>query len=177
MTTKSIKFNDDMIQAILDGRKTQTRRPIKPQPYDGKGTFEGVGFYSQYIFHPEGGKNEGCSIDYVAIKCPYGKPGDLLWVQESGITLRIKSIWVKHLQDITEEGASAEGCQSACDECGDIFHIERNALGYCCIPDCTGESFSELKGFQNLWDSIYADKGYGWSENPWVWVIDFERVA
>lgn len=31
-------------------------------------------------------------------------------------------------------------------------------------------------GFQQLWDSINAKRGYGWDKNPWVWVIEFRRV-
>ena len=33
-----------------------------------------------------------------------------------------------------------------------------------------------VETFSKLWDSIYADKGYGWDKNPWVWVIKFDVI-
>ena len=53
---KPILFTDEMVRAILDGRKTKTRRPLKPQPDEGrKGSFS----------------------------CPFGQVGDRLWVRET----------------------------------------------------------------------------------------------
>jgi hypothetical protein len=66
---RPILFNVDMVRAILAGRKTQTRRVVKPQPiwvYDNKVPVK-----------PEDADPKG------AIKCPYGKPGDRLWVRET----------------------------------------------------------------------------------------------
>ena len=34
-----------------------------------------------------------------------------------------------------------------------------------------------IEAFENLWDSINVKRGYGWDKNPWVWVIEFERVG
>lgn len=71
MTTKErpILFSAPMVRAILDGRKTQTRRIIKPQPI--------------WIADPSVAfKTEDCNPNGI-IKCPYGKPGDRLWVKET----------------------------------------------------------------------------------------------
>jgi hypothetical protein len=74
-----------MVRAILDGRKTQTRRVIKPQPADGL-------FFSGWISisscKPDEGKasfidNYPLITKLNRIKCPYGKPGDRLWVRET----------------------------------------------------------------------------------------------
>ncbi len=79
MEEHPILFNFDMVRAILDGRKTQTRRVIKPQPDTRtvdieirKGLLVAVP-YSVF----------GCWIASKPIKCPYGGPGDSLWVRET----------------------------------------------------------------------------------------------
>lgn len=77
---RPISFNSEMVKAILEGRKTQTRRPIKPQPYESE--------YNPGVFHVNNG-NRGkdfvsmqVSIDWFLDKCPYGKIGNRLWVKE-----------------------------------------------------------------------------------------------
>ncbi|RKZ99064.1 MAG: hypothetical protein DRQ46_00110 [Gammaproteobacteria bacterium] len=71
-----ILFNAEMVKAILDGRKTVTRRPIKPQPmqnYGPSGEPNGLRFKDIMDSLP-------CDlIEY----CPYGQVGDLLWVREN----------------------------------------------------------------------------------------------
>ena len=75
-----ILFSTPMVQAILAGRKTQTRRVVKQQPpkdYDYSGT--------------DTDKSSGESVFYACwegsnfhnVKCPYGQPGDVLWVRET----------------------------------------------------------------------------------------------
>jgi hypothetical protein len=82
---RPIIFSDPMVRAILDGRKTQTRRVVKPQPPK-----SGEVFY----WAPPGGRNrEGWAkagiyhrdndgLRFVEA-CPYGQPGDQLWVREA----------------------------------------------------------------------------------------------
>lgn len=73
-----------MVQAILDGRKTMTRRVVKPQPED----FVDDPHYESRVPYkgrmvrgvPLGKTVKGLSP---AIKCPYGQPGDVLWVREN----------------------------------------------------------------------------------------------
>lgn len=88
MKERPILFNTEMVRAILEGRKTQTRRLIKPQPYDGaivRGPLE---------FEPAVERNgeieAGDPIFGVydnfgdwGVKCPFGIPGDRLWVRET----------------------------------------------------------------------------------------------
>ena len=59
-TERPILFNGDMVRAILAGAKTQTRRAVKPQPR----IVDGV-------------------PDWKSVRCPYGQPGDRLWVREA----------------------------------------------------------------------------------------------
>jgi hypothetical protein len=81
---KPILFSTQMVQAILDGRKTQTRRLVKPQPKTQHRTDTRLEFYARR------GENwevkdkwagDGFSI-LDSFKCPYGKVGDVLWVRE-----------------------------------------------------------------------------------------------
>jgi hypothetical protein len=70
-------FRGEMVRAILEGRKTQTRRPVKPAPAD-MVRFIGADNKPTWDFG-------WCSHERVISKhipCPYGKPGDRLWVRE-----------------------------------------------------------------------------------------------
>lgn len=87
MTERPIIFNGDMVRAILRGEKTQTRRPVKPQPATG------------CIYSINGAHNAalhltdaGCQVRYIPptgrskdhlLLCPFGQPGDRLWVRET----------------------------------------------------------------------------------------------
>lgn len=84
---RPILFSGPMVRAILDGRKTETRRVIKPQPPDEPFC---VGRYSPAITDRRGEQQPGpevfgaCTIDGDwAVKCRYGAPGDELWVRET----------------------------------------------------------------------------------------------
>ncbi|MDG4866572.1 hypothetical protein P8631_00910 [Guyparkeria sp. 1SP6A2] len=80
MKKQSIKFNGDMARAILDGRKTQTRRVACGLP-----TLGDIGVPFKY-HTPQGkerwGSRAGQLSELVGVRCPYGQPGDRLWVQE-----------------------------------------------------------------------------------------------
>jgi len=82
MNTKPILFSTDMVRALLDGRKTQTRRVngfeiINQRPND----FTFKGFVSQdRILHAVFWDHR--NDVQVLVKCPFGRPGDLLWVRE-----------------------------------------------------------------------------------------------
>ena len=79
-----------MVRAILEGRKTQTRRAVKPQPMKG-GTIEelapGIGVWQCQV--EKIAARPGVDSRFVGkigcedIHCPYGRPGDRLWVRES----------------------------------------------------------------------------------------------
>lgn len=201
-----ILFNGDLVRAILDGRKTVTRRVMKPQPWKiGEGEYEckhEKGFFNM-------GENDWacrqCGCGVIPMKggsyfhAPY-QPGDILYVREtykrnkdgySGIDfggyiykadcrinfkdmynpwhpsihmpkaaariwLKVTDVRVERLQDITEEQAQAEGCDS----------------GMLTGP-CTARG-----QFENLWNSTIKKsdlESHGWEANPWVWRIEFER--
>jgi len=68
--------------------------------------------------------------------------------------LTAKRVWVERVQDITEEGARAEGCVSADSIASDRYWP------------------TALDTFRNLWESIYPGS---WDHNDWVWCCEFER--
>lgn len=88
MKERGMLFSKSMVLALLDGSKTQTRRIVKPQPtIDAQGNFCWNGWNFGQTF-------EGPRIQAIAsplpssktkkVHCPYGKPGDRIWVRETG---------------------------------------------------------------------------------------------
>lgn len=74
MKERPILFTGEMVRAILDGRKTQTRRVIKPQPTEViRNAYRTIGLSVPRV----GTSSEG------DIKCPYGQNNDRLWVRET----------------------------------------------------------------------------------------------
>ena len=201
MNEKPILFNGEMVRAILEGRKTQTRRIVNDKH---------LPFVTNML-------ENFVNNQWDKRPFPYGKPGDRLWVREtwataatfdhmkpsnipkgqhiwctveddsdfvvsaghwrgktrpsifmprwaSRITLEIKSIRVERLQEISEEDAKAEG-------------MELTPVGTA--------TWSNRQSFQVLWDSINANRKdkqgnplpYTWDDNPWVWVVEFEKVG
>lgn len=94
MKERPILFKDEMIRAILEGRKTQTRRVCKQQPYGNGFAFEGNEFLCHNDYLPpsamlmdvyRGGKYlyATSNMEGWESECPYGLPGDQLWVREA----------------------------------------------------------------------------------------------
>jgi hypothetical protein len=192
MKERPILFSGEMVRAILDGRKTQTRRVIKPQlkviDLDG-----GFGWYERYNYK----NHEHLSIDELLIMCPYGVPGDLLWVREtwclrpegygyradnepannprkwgpsiymprqaSRITLQVVGVRVERLQEIGESDAQAEG----------VVPLPSPVSS----PESAWRGLRYVPDFSMLWNDINAARGFSWNANPWVWVVEFEKVA
>lgn len=92
---KPILFSSDMVRAILEGRKKQTRLPMKQQP----GNDNRISIGKNLVINV---RDE--TIDAFS---PFGKPGDHLFV--SRITLTVKRVWVERVQDISEADAEDEG--------------------------------------------------------------------
>ncbi|NNC22393.1 hypothetical protein HRD49_43310 [Corallococcus exiguus] len=86
MVERPILYSGPMVRALLDGRKTVTRRLLKPQPapnspYDG-GT--------KWVYDARTGLHIPCGsvghltvAEKMGLRCPYGQPGDSLWVRET----------------------------------------------------------------------------------------------
>lgn len=194
-----ILFNGEMVRAILDGRKTQTRRVIKPQP-------NGTSCTDLLI-------KEAWANGFVDVKCPYGQTGDLLWVRETWremgtaqmndgsippsdgpwsdnqhVVYASNESWngpfrpsihmPRWASRITLEvtGVRVERVQEIieADAVAEGCKSADFATGRECILDATMGSYR--LHFQSLWNSINVERGFGWDVNPWVWVIKFRRV-
>jgi len=88
VTDRPILFRPEMVRAILDGRKTQTRRKMKVQPHPD--SIVTVEHYHQTVIDRHGDMQPGPEIfgahwndGEQGLRCPYGQPGDTLWVRES----------------------------------------------------------------------------------------------
>jgi hypothetical protein len=208
---KPIIFSTPMVKAILEGRKTQTRRVIKPQPDDGGVhgvTVEGfqTALYQaeEYWINTEEGESK-------QVKPRYRK-GDILWVREkfcnvnrpevteyyyfadtlfvecedydpkewtwktslymprkaARLFLKVTSVRVERLQDISEKDAEAEGIKIH--QC----EMSNSYREHCRFYVCSACEHQTLRGgYSKLWDSLNAKCGYSWESNPWVWVYEF----
>lgn len=80
---RPIIMGADSVRALLDGRKTQTRRVIVPQPQHG---WEFEPYHTQHVVLKPGERRPYffCTVgDMLEWRCPYGDPGDRLWVRET----------------------------------------------------------------------------------------------
>lgn len=219
MVIKPILFNTEMVRAILDGRKSCTRRLVKTRRKDAcgfyvtkkaDGTFSGIYEYDenesmfdnplmppyqpgdimyvretwQYLYEMDGNEQiiEGTGKYYYAATDTI--PFDT-YVDASGVThervpwhpsihmpkeaariwLKVTDFRVERLQDITEDGAKAEG---AIDNRG-FIHSPENEYD---------RIHTAREHFIEIWNSTIKKSDidcYGWDANPWVWVIEFER--
>lgn len=195
MATKPILFNTQMIRAILDGRKTCTRRIVKPQPTAHYGVqcikppyqpgdilyvretwslrFDGEKYF--YRADKNTSREEKRLLDYNDVKW---RPSIHMPKEAARIWLKVTNVRVERLQEITEAQTEEEGF---------LFTppcLHRTGENYCDIDGSCGSkikycdmSAGELFG-KVLWDSTIKKSDidiYGWDANPWVWVIEFER--
>lgn len=187
-----------MVQAILAGRKTQTRRVVKPQPpkdydYNGTDTDNSSGkpvFYAGW---------EGDKFHNVA--CPYGKVGDVLWVRETWqetTFLHPSDENYGYIYKASEDGKEWESNdeswtwkpsihmpKAACRLFLEITSIRVERLHEISDNDAKAEGVKadlftdHPKGvfytaFMELWQSINGEQS--WNDNPWVWVIEFKKI-
>lgn len=196
MKEHPILFSASMVRAILEGRKTQTRRVVKPQPIAAK-KYVGGGFVEHRPNRTDGGKDRtavGAPSCFLARVSPYGGPGDRLWVRETwGIAGDMP-----HDPGYVEYRAD---CSGNFNEVGDLvprwrpsIHMRREdsriTLEITDVRVQRVQDISEADAlaegcrsairhsavFADLWDSINARRGFGWNANPWVWVLTFKRV-
>ena len=187
---KPILFNTDMVRAILEDRKTVTRRVVKPQP---------VGQPAQM------GKDScwpGCfaSAEDERIYRPPYQPGDILWVRETWAHPSKEEIARGTDKNIFLYRADVPSVLYAWDHWNPSIHMPREAariflrvtgvrverLRDVKYFDCLAEGIPYrqmetdiVQDFSTLWDNTIkpADRTiYGWGANPWVWVIQFERA-
>lgn len=195
MKERPILFSSEMVKAILDGRKTQTRRVIKPQPNFIR--------WNSIVLHKYAGWTDEHGTPF---PCPYGQPGDELWVRETWwkIPTPSKRDWLNGADTWPEIAYPADDDHPSYYGWGwrkkpsihmkrehsriqlrvkdvrveRVQGISREDLLAEGIDDGCGNRCGEIaaQNWKSLWDSINASRGYNYDSNPWVWVICFERI-
>lgn len=181
MKEHSLLLKGEMVRAILEGRKTQTRCPIVPQP-----------------------TNFSSKVKKLVCNPPSWQVGDILWVRE---TLRRKynqkemESYITYVADITpvfnknpkekfphlfrptwcwkrNTLPSIHMPRWASRITLEITDIRVERIQEIGFEDMKTEGFDDpnFNWFGKFWDSIYAKKGHGWKENPWVWVREFKKL-
>lgn len=90
MKERPVIFNGEMVRAILDGRKTQTRRVMKPQPepcYRGGHWWPSNAFKTMLHIEEQMQNGQGGWKGLAGDACPFGQVGDRLWVRETFMDL------------------------------------------------------------------------------------------
>ncbi len=193
MKERPILFNDEMVRALLDGRKTQTRRVAKLNA-------------SGRVKLPGSPSNWHCEDPDAVLACPYGQPGDRLWVRESfnwsTDELLLPSEPHHHCPERAAWAAQnvvwrADGKRTH-PEYGkalwlpsihmprwasrillEITNVRVERVQEISVADAKAEGVCGLSAraeFLMLWESINAKRGFGWDANPWVWVVEFRRI-
>ncbi len=183
---KSIIFNSEMVKAILEGQKTQTRRPVKLKKNQRIGT--------SFIVQDYWDNTLNC-VTQKRIDSPYGKVGDRLWVRE---TFRIWRPSLRHKDTLQYKVDSDKWIKDPGNPWKPSIHMPRWAsritleitdvrverLKNMSYEDMLKEGL-ELKTYLGaklrgrwiyLWNSVYKKTEYKWQNNPLVWVIDFKRL-
>jgi hypothetical protein len=201
MKERPILFNDAMVRAILDGRKTQTRRVIAPRPQE-HWTLSSVGVLTDSA-HRLNAQQVAVFRDNefgYPFRCPYGQPGDRLWVREGArvIAKRHREIGIVYRADgeartvpypsrlapaplgkRLANGTYREASRITLEVTGvrverlcDISPEDAREEGI--SPAGIGSDHADVSAFRALWESINGPGS--WDANPWVWVVEFKRV-
>ena len=165
---RPILMSGPMVRAILDGRKTQTRRvvkmsSVKPSVWTSVGSSK-VRALDHGLFQFKAGRFNTWSRPF---RSPYGVPGDRLLVKASQLELEVKAVRVERLQEISEEGAKAEGVEPWVPGHGPI-DVRREEPGMVM-------SASYRDGLEMTWNSLNAKRA-PWESNPWVWAVRFAVI-
>lgn len=191
-------FKKNLRQAIRDGRKTQTRRVIKPQPRGWSPEIEDDGITWAWCIAGDMDFSE-------RIRCPYGKVGDIQCLREplyhnattrcayydddmtpalDGITGEpIPWRWKREVlpQIFMPKRAARTFRRLAAVRAERLQDIsESDAIAEGVSSNLIGEKWGDYKSaravFKILWDSINAARGYPYTDNHWVWVLTYEEV-
>lgn len=184
---RPILFSGEMVRAIIEGRKTQTRRVIKPQP-----SCSTLGYMVTY-------EQDGCiqcgedypDDDSDFRPSPYGKPGDRLWVRETFTTAggnRILYYATDDVNGLRKKRPAIHMPRSYSRINLEVTKLRVEQIQRIPVRDIIAEGVSlgtvtqdftdkYTPAFRELWDRINAKRGFSWQSNPWVWVVEFRRLA
>lgn len=225
MKERPILFSGPMVRAILDGRKTQTRRVLTPQPTPPRAIYECDGADTIVSSHPLSLAHTGDGIPKVAVGfawkmtklnetsaphqtgtgykwlCPYGQPGDRLWVRETwgsigtplgnlrigeGCRVFYRATEPEQIVNLEKWRPSIHMPRWASRIDLEISDIRVQPLQDISDGDALAEGVT-LRGttryegeardaFHTLWGSINEERGHGWDTKPWVWALTFKAL-
>jgi len=211
MKERGILFSAPMVRALLDGGKTQTRRPMSKQP--GEDTDVRVEHFHQTVVDKHGDEQPGPEIfgawwdmGETGLKCPYGAPGDRLWVREAWRTavglmdsepprnLRPENSLIRYEAD----GANRHGATFSQGKLRpslfmprwasritlEITDVRVERLGEISEADAVAEGYPGYGvggvnwSARHWYELLWLDiNGAGsWDANPYVWAITFKRI-
>lgn len=194
MAIKPILFSGPMVRAILDGRKTQTRRVLKPQPETRYNTDGEFGQRTGWLWNSGGPGVEGCWHGMESLPTPYA-PGDRLWVRETWGHNYFDDgqhrAWKIPVYRADKNGVPMDNDieqpwlpSTHMPRCVSRLTLEVTDVGIERVQDINEEdALAEGVGFEGdypqqdfaeLWDSFNAKPGYGWDANPWVVAVTFK---
>lgn len=175
---KPILFNTEMVRAILEGRKTVTRRVVK----------SGHLRVLDSPYHKEHPDVPDKTLLKKLCLPPY-QPGDTLWVRETW-----NGDWCDHYI-YKADGGSAKAAGYAAEpkwrpsiympcEAARLFlrvkEVSVEKLREISALSAMEEGVTDWNDFVRLWNTTIKSADlplYGWDANPWVWVIEFERIG
>ncbi len=204
---KPILFNTQMVQAILRGEKTQTRRVVSDKLRSAIESEDG----KPWIACDDGDWYPGHEFSRI-------QPGDVLWVRETWTCMRDITAGHKDYffaaNELDHDTVSTtylvddDGFDTGkpfpwkpsihmpreiariflrvigvrCERVQDINETDALAEG---MPECNGHRSGDdcacaIIEYQKLWDEINRKRNggiYAWEHNPWVWVYDFKRIT
>ncbi len=201
---RPILFSAPMVRALLDGSKTQTRRIMKPQPAPNHPHDGGTVWVQQDGLHvPVGSVGHLTVREKQGLRCPYGLPGERLWVREThakiigqsggwietdyratythgdrlGDSLGIRKKWTPSIhmpRDASRIDLEVTGVRV--ERLRDITPADAIAEGIelKLKADRSFAVYDEVCRFAALWQSAYGPGS--WWINPWVWIVEFRRL-
>lgn len=199
---RPILFSAPMVRAILEGRKTVTRRPVKGLKTDNPVTTSADETPMT------------CCWDYggPVIRCPYGQPGDRLWVRETWtragngdpgyLTYRATypACLPQDLENIppaddlswkpsihmfrADSRILLEITDVRVERLQEISEEQALAEGIYADPEVNGMYTPDGDNYTSKWDGpgrafadLWNSAGGNWDANPWVWVVEFKQVT
>lgn len=195
-----ILFSAPMIRALLEGRKTQTRRIVKPQPFAPVHQNCVTNEWGQCWYDRDGATGEPLREVWKPLRSPYGKLGDLLWVREAfrpftctlspGCMIEYNATrsdrsdikwrpsihmprWASRLTlELTEVRVQRLQEISEADAVAEGLIAETAPNGHITyqIP---GELCAQtpVRAYRLLWESINGEEA--WERNDWIWALSF----
>lgn len=191
MKERPILFKPEMVRAILEGRKTMTRRVIKPQPEcspDSAMRWESSGKWQWRLM---GGLEPAQAPQFA---CPYGNYDDRLWVRESIRKQDDVMVYCADGTTVSQDGLvlpsigekpvipSIHMPRWACRLVLELTAVRVERVQSISGADALAEGIqatskygkdADVSDFQELWESINGPSS--WDANPWVWVLEFKQ--